>query len=263
MTSARLQRVRDNAQHVFRIAAARWGDAAAAIRRWIPSPGLVTLVVCACVWVFVTLADDAPEGDYLHLESRLMLALRQPGADGKGAGPEWLPHVARDVTALGSGSVVTLLVVLVVGFLWLQRSRRAALGIALATSLGYGMSEGLKRAFGRPRPDVALRLDVMPRLMVETNAAFPSGHSMLASVVYLTLAALLGEMIARRRREKVYLVAAAALVSVLVGVTRVYLGVHYPTDVLAGWAAGTAWAVLCWAVAAGIERRAEGRTAKA
>lgn len=212
------------------------------------------LVVSACVWGFAELADDAPEGDYLRLEAGLMRALRRPGDPGAGAGPWWLPHVARDVTALGSGAVLLLIVMLVLGFLLIRRSYPSALLIALATALGHAMSEGLKAAFGRARPDVALRLEVMPRLMVETSASFPSGHSMLASVVYLTMAALLGQLVSRRR-ERVYLVSGAALLSVLVGASRVYLGVHYPTDVLAGWAAGTAWAALCWSAASWLRHR--------
>jgi undecaprenyl-diphosphatase len=81
-------------------------------------------------------------------------------------------------------------------------------------------------------------------------------HSMMSSVVYLTLAVLLARTM-KRRRVKIYLVSAALFLSFLVGLSRVYLGVHYPTDVVAGWAGGTAWALLCWLTAYWLEKRGE------
>jgi undecaprenyl-diphosphatase len=212
------------------------------------------LVLCASVWVFVELADDAPEGDYLAWETALLRALRRADDPSQGIGPWWLPAVMRDVTALGSAAVLTLAVLLVLGFLVLRGAYRRAVLLFLAIAGGYGMSEGLKRAFGRARPEEALRLAAGPHLLSETSASFPSGHSMVASAVYLTMAALLWHAVPRRR-ERAYLVCAAALLSILIGATRVYLGVHYPTDVVAGWAAGTAWAVLCWTVADWLRRR--------
>jgi undecaprenyl-diphosphatase len=106
----------------------------------------------------------------------------------------------------------------------------------------------LKSLFSRPRPSV------VPHLATEISASFPSGHSMMASVVYLTLAVLLGQLVARRR-ERAYFFGLGLVVVGLVGVSRVYLGVHYPTDVAAGWAAGTAWSLLCWSVAVHLQRR--------
>lgn len=214
--------------------------------------GFVLLVAvaafCTSLWVFIELADDAPEGDYFETEARILRAFRQPDDLARGIGPGWLPGVARDLTALGSAAVLTLMALLVVGFLVLRRQYGAALFVFVASLGGWLLSDGLKHIFGRVRPDV------VPHLMEETSASFPSGHSMVSSVIYLTLGSLLAQIVARRR-EKIYFVHAAMLLTFLIGVSRVYLGVHYPTDVLAGWSAGTAWALLCWLIAFWLQRR--------
>ena len=201
-----------------------------------------------CLWVFIELADDAPDGDYLGLENRILLAFRAADDPSRGAGPWWVPEMARDVTALGSAVVLTLVTAMVIGFLLLRRRLRTAVLILAATAGGYAISSGLKAAYDRGRPQV------VAHLTEEVSSSFPSGHSMVSSAFYLTLGALLAQTVARRR-EKIYFVGAALLITFLVGVSRVYLGVHYPTDVLAGWSAGTAWALLCWIVATWLQRR--------
>ena len=162
----------------------------------------------------------------------------------------YLREAARDVPALGSSLVLSFLVLLVLGWLLMRGRRRTALFVLAATVGGVVMSQGFKAMFGRERPNV------VPHLMEETSMSFPSGHSMMASVVYLTLGALLARSVPYRW-EKIYLVTAAALISFLVGVSRVYVGVHYPTDVLAGWSAGTAWALLCGVIAWWLQRRGQ------
>lgn len=188
------------------------------------------------VWGFVELADDAPEGDYLELEGRVMHAVRRTGETLGGA---HTTEVMRDLTALGGVAVIVLLTLLFLGYLLMTGKRRLALLVAIATAGGQGLNMILKNSFDRARPDVTLHL------MEVTSTSFPSGHSMAASIFYLTLGAL-GTRAVIRRREKSYLISAALGLTFLIGLSRVYLGVHYPTDVLAGWAAGTAWALLCW-----------------
>lgn len=209
---------------------------------------LTLLALSLAVWVFAELVDDAVEGDYLDVERKIMLAFREPGNPAAGIGPPWVLNVVRDVTALGSVAVLTLLVALVIGLLLLKHRRRTALFILVATVGGTTIGSGFKAALARPRPDI------VPHLMEVTSLSFPSGHSMMSSVVYLTLGALLGQTMARRR-EKIYLFGAAIFLTVLVGLSRVYLGVHYPTDVLAGWSAGTAWALGCWVIARWLQHR--------
>lgn len=208
-------------------------------------PLSAALAFCLVGWVFVELADDAPEGDYLVLENRIMQAMRH---DGEPLGGETLVSAMRDITALGGAVVIVALTVLILGYLWLCRRYRVALLIAVATAGGQGLNATLKHVFARERPDATLHL-------VEVRSpSFPSGHSMAASIFYLTSGALLART-ARRRREKFYLMSCALLLTVAVGFSRVYLGVHYPTDVLAGWCAGAAWAIVCWFVADWLARR--------
>ncbi|MGH8019000.1 MAG: phosphatase PAP2 family protein [Opitutaceae bacterium] len=198
-----------------------------------------TIVFVFAVWVFLELADDAPEGDYLGLEEPFMLMFREKDDVSQAVGPWWVTEAARDITALGGTAVLTLMTVLVLGYLLLHRKPRSALLVLVAVVGGTLLNVALKAGFGRARPDF------VPHLAESANSSFPSGHSMAAATIYLTLGALLSRTVTRQR-ERAYLIATALLLSFLVGFTRVFLGVHYPTDVMAGWAAGTAWALLCW-----------------
>jgi undecaprenyl-diphosphatase len=120
--------------------------------------------------------------------------------------------------------------------------------VLIATLGGWGLGLLLKAVFGRPRPSV------IPHLVEVQSLSFPSGHAMMSAVVYLTLAALLAQLSAQWA-QRVYILAVGLLLTLLVGLSRVYLGVHYPTDVLAGWSAGLAWAILCWLVGRWLQRR--------
>lgn len=202
---------------------------------------------CLCLWGFIELAEDAPSGEYLPRESRIMRAMRQPNDASVPIGPGWTLEASRDITALGGATVLTLMTVLVLGYLLLRRTYAAAILVFVATLGGYLLSDQLKVFFHRPRPTV------VPHLAPVVAASFPSGHSMLSSIVYLTLGALLARTVAQRR-EKIYFIATSLLLTFLIGLSRVYLGVHYPTDVLAGWSAGIAWALLCWSVAYTLQR---------
>ena len=217
---------------------------------------LVAGAFCLSLWGFLELADDAPEGDYEELETRIMRSLRDPADPSIPLGPWWSGEVARDITALGGATVVILMTCLVVGYLLLRRAYGATLLVVVAITGGYILSNTLKTLFARPRPSV------VPHLSEVVSASFPSGHSMVSSVVYLTLGVLLARTVARRV-ERIYFIVASILLTVLIGLSRVYLGVHYPTDVLAGWSAGMAWALLCWMVAYWLQRRGTLRTAAA
>ena len=142
------------------------------------------------------------------------------------------------------------------GYLWLSGRRRSMLLLVASVGGGQMLSTLFKRGFDRPRPDL------VPHEAIVYTASFPSGHAMMAAVTYLTLGAMLAR-VQPTRVLRVYVLALAAIVTVAVGISRVYLGVHWPTDVLAGWTAGAAWALACWTVARWLAQRGaveEGRS---
>jgi undecaprenyl-diphosphatase len=207
---------------------------------------LFALVVC--VWVFVTIANHVTGGRAQPIDERLMRALRVSGDLSQPVGPRWLPGAVRDVTALGSAPVLVIFVLAVAGALVARRQYHAVLLLLASTVGGILLNEALKGVFGRPRPDTALHLTDVRSL------SFPSGHAMESAIIYLTLAALLARLV-QPRTLRLYFLAVAALLTLLVGLSRVYLGVHYPSDVLAGWCAGLAWALACWMTAGYLQRR--------
>jgi undecaprenyl-diphosphatase len=212
---------------------------------------LATLALAAAaVWGFMALADEVLEGETHALDEAILLALRSATDPSDPLGPGWLEELMRDITALGSTGVLTFITLAVAGFLALDRKSHAALFVVVAVGGGMLLSTALKLGFDRPRPDL------VPHGSIVYTASFPSGHSMLAAVVYLTLGALLAR-VQPRFVLKLYLLGLAILLTVAVGTSRVYLGVHWPTDVLAGWAVGAAWALFCWAAALWLQRRGQ------
>jgi len=210
-------------------------------RREIGPIALVALVGL-CLLVFRHIAEEVGEGDTRALDRTLIYALRTPGNPGRPIGPDWLIVAATDVTSLGSTTVLAIIVILVCGLFLSFRRWREALMLLLASGGGLLIIELLKDLFRRDRPPLVLHA------VKAINASFPSGHAALSATVYLTLGALIAHF-AERRRVRVYALAAAVVLSVTVGCSRVYLGVHWPTDVLGGWCVGAAWA-LGWRAAA-------------
>jgi undecaprenyl-diphosphatase len=206
------------------------------------------LVIVAGTWAFAELAGEVLEGQTQKIDEAIVRAMRRPDNPAVPIGPDWLAESARDVTALGGMAVLLLVTAGVAGFLLLSRKAATMWFVVGATTGGAALSLALKAAFDRPRPDV------VPHLAYVYTSSFPSGHSMMSAVVYLTLGALLARSVARKRL-KLYLLAIAVLLTAMIGITRVYLGVHYPTDVLAGWSAGLVWATLCWLLARLLQRK--------
>jgi undecaprenyl-diphosphatase len=206
------------------------------------------LLIAGGAYGFVLLADEVSEGDTRAVDERILLSLRNPADPTDPLGPLWFEEAARDVTALGSITVLTLMTVVVVCYLLWARFRGHALLVAISVGGGALAMTLLKRGFERPRPDL------VPHLAHVSTASFPSGHAMLSAVVYLTLGALLAQAQARRRLG-IYFLAVAILLTIGVGASRVYLGVHWPSDVVAGWCAGTSWALMCWLIAAWLRAR--------
>ena len=207
-------------------------------------------VIVASTWFFADLADEVVEGDTARFDEAVLLSLRAADDPAMPIGPAWLTEVGRDITALGGTTVLMLVIVAVTGYVWLI-GKHGAMWLILASTLGgWLISSLLKYFFARPRPTVVAHLAEV------STASFPSGHSMMSAVVYLTLGALLTRLVARPL-VKLYILAIACVLTGLVGLSRVFLGVHYPTDVLAGWLAGLVWATLCWLVARWLQRRGQ------
>jgi undecaprenyl-diphosphatase len=206
----------------------------------------VGLGACVLLFLFLTLAGEVMEGDTKALDTRILRALRDPVDPSKPIGADWIEPVLFDLTALGGPTVLSLVVLAVIGFLVLQTRYRTAAVIFLTSASGAIASMVLKHTFERPRPSI------VPHLRQVVSSSFPSGHAMQSAIVYLTLAAMLMR-VAERRLTKLYILAVATLLTFLVGASRVYLGVHYPTDVVGGWILGFIWASLCWLAAQRFE----------
>ncbi len=213
---------------------------------WVRSVGLgeiliflSVLLLVGGVWGFIELTDEVKEGGTQRFDDWAVRALRQPDNPAQPIGPRWLPEVGRDLTALGGVAVLTLVTLAVVLFLLIGR-RYGAMSLVIASTLGgLVLSSALKHLIDRPRPAL------VPHLSAIYTSSFPSGHSMLSATVYLTLGALLARFV-QGWASKVYFIAVALTLTFLVGVSRIYMGVHYPTDVLGGYAAAVVWVSLVW-----------------
>ncbi len=205
----------------------------------------------ALVFGFLVLAGAVLQGETAGLDDAVLLALRTKGDVSDPIGPIWLEETARDLTALGSTSVILIIVSASAVYLLLLAKRRAALLLVVCVFGGMLLNHALKFAFARPRPEI-----VAPLAQV-FSASFPSGHAAAAAAAYLTLAALLARTALHTRQMKLFFVGIAVLLTFVVGVTRVYLGLHYPTDVAAGWCIGAAWAMFCWAAALYLQRHGD------
>jgi undecaprenyl-diphosphatase len=207
------------------------------------------LVVAGGVLLFAELMEMV-QGETRAFDRAVLLAFRNPMDLTNPIGPRWLEIVFRDITSLGGVTVLTLMTIAVTGYLLIDGKRGATILVLASVTGGVLLSGILKLGVDRPRPDL------VPHLVEEYTASFPSGHAMLSAVVYLTLGGLLSR-IEGPRRIKIYVLSVSLILTFLIGLSRIYLGVHWPTDVLAGWCAGATWAVLCWRVALALQRRGE------
>lgn len=196
------------------------------------------LLLSVLLFVFVRFASEVVEGDTMAFDRLVMAALRNPADRSIPVGPDWVRTAMLDITALGGVAVLTALTIVVAGYLVVARKARTSLIVIAAVSSGAILSTLLKSLFDRPRPDLVAHLvDV-------SSTSFPSGHAMNSAVVYLTLGALLARA-HLERTTRIYVLSVAIALTLAVGSSRVYLGVHWPSDVIAGWIVGAFWAVLC------------------
>ena len=198
---------------------------------------LLAIAAVALVGAFGKVAVEMHEGETSAFDNSILNAFRSPIDPSTAIGPAWLYEAARDVTSLGSYPVLGLLVLLVVVYLLMVKKRFEAIYLTVAVASGVVLSNLLKVGFNRPRPS----FDNTPEVF---SASFPSGHATMSAVAFLTLGAILAAHEPQRPLRALF-IATAIILTLLVGASRIYLGLHYPTDVLAGWCLGTAWAILC------------------
>jgi undecaprenyl-diphosphatase len=204
---------------------------------------LIVLAICtASLWGFIEVADEVFEGDTQTFDRWVLGLMRSANDPTDPIGPRWVEEMARDATALGGLAWLTFTVVVIAVYLWLIDKVHMMWFMLAATISGALLSVGLKAFYDRPRPDV------VTHLAEAYLSSFPSGHSMVSAIVYLTLGSLLAAVMPNLKL-RAYVLFVGILLSIFVGVSRVYLGVHYPTDVLAGWLAGLVWSLACWLAA--------------
>jgi undecaprenyl-diphosphatase len=219
----------------------------AAVGRWLrfqslPVAPLAALAAALLAWIFIVVGSEMSEGETLAFDMAILRAMQTLRH-----GHPWVAAIMRDLSGLGSTFVMTLCTTITAGYLVLVSARRMAGLVTIAILSGAVGISLLKATFARVRPDVAFAELVAPGM------SFPSGHAGMSAIVFLTLGALLAST-RRRAVERAYILGVAALMTLLIGLSRIALGVHWATDVLAGWAFGFGWA-LAWMLLARIALR--------
>ena len=221
--------------------------------RWLwPLLGLAAVAGLGLVGVLV---DEIAEGGSFRFDDALLIALREPGRLDRPIGPTWLLQSAIDLSALG-GFTLQWLLGSASGLFLVYIKRRAEAAWLAGSVVGASvLNAGLKSMLHRPRPEL------VPHLANVSNASFPSGHAMISAAIYLTIGAMLAET-QPRRSARIFLMAFAGVLVLLIGVSRIYLGVHWPSDVLAGWTLGAVWALAVFVANRALRARARGHPAR-
>ncbi len=221
------------------------------LARAIKEEPLISALFLLCVAGFFLLggiAHEVHEGGQMAVDRRILLMLRNPHDTSRPIGGAWLGEVMRDITGLGGIFFLTFITIACFIYLMAERRRAEAVYLIVAVGTGVAFNCVLKGFFNRPRPDL------FPHGAIIYTSSFPSGHSMMSATVYLTLGVLLAEAHARRGL-KIYFLGLGVLLTLMIGVSRLYLAVHWPTDVMAGWLGGAAWAIMVWLIRARVLRR--------
>lgn len=231
----------------------KWLERASPWRRIGPAErGALTALAVSAIFAlaFIRIAAYIAGETPGEFDVRIITALRNPADLADPIGPEWLEEAMRDLTALGGTIVLVIVALAAFAFLAMTGKTHAAYFVAASVIGAIVLSQMLKLGFNRPRPDL------VPHGARVYTMSFPSGHAMMSAAVYLTLAALLTRT-QTQARIKIFILSVAAALALMVGASRVYLGVHWPTDVIAGWAGGAAWAIFCWSIMYWLQRRGQ------
>jgi len=207
-------------------------------------------ILVTALLAFIYVAKEVSSGDTQKFDEWVLSNLRDGEATRLPIWPTWFTAIMTDITALGGATVIFLITSAVFFYLLIQKQYEFMLLILIATIGGALLSFGLKELFARERPPLIFHL------LTVKSMSFPSGHAMMSSVVYLTQGALLAK-VQSNKNLRAYILLIAIILVFLIGISRIYLGVHYPTDVLAGWSVGLAWASFCWLAAKYLQRRNE------
>ena len=195
---------------------------------------LGTLVALGATWIFMRIAAEVREGETQSFDVAVLRYVETHQTP-------FLDKAMIEITFLGTGVIVMMLVAVSGMFLWLTKHKHSALLLMVSTAGAILLNGLLKAGFDRPRPQV------FEWGQHTVSSSFPSGHAMSAATVYMTVAYLAARL-QRRHVSRVLTLFAATIVVVLIAISRLYLGVHYPTDVAAGVLIGIAWAALCMAM---------------
>jgi undecaprenyl-diphosphatase len=198
------------------------------------------LAACLACWLaFLKFCSEVMEGESHDIDQAIIFFIRDHTVPEQLLGRPWFAEMVRDISGLGGIAVLTLVTLAVVSYLAIRRSWMQSLYVLIAVVTGSLFSNLLKIGFDRPRPDI------IPHGSHTILPGFPSGHSLISAIVYLTL----GAMVAAAHQGKwmrTYLMLVPVILTLLIGISRIYLGVHWPSDVLAGWLGGAAWASMVW-----------------
>ncbi|WP_394223206.1 phosphatase PAP2 family protein [Alteromonas gracilis] len=204
------------------------------------------LALAGCLWGFLEIAGMVTSGGTAAVDEKLLLLFRTTQDLSDPIGAHWVEELMRDITGLGGVGILTFFTLASAVYMLLIKKPKMALFIVVAIVSGTLLSFALKYGFDRPRPDL------VPHGSYVYTHSFPSGHSLMSALVYFTLATLLSR-VEKRKRVKIFLLSMAALLTVSIGISRVYLGVHWPSDVLAGWTVGVFWSILSLMVASSLQ----------
>lgn len=193
---------------------------------------LLMLLAVALI-AFAVIAAAVQQGGTENLDTRVLMAARD--TTGHLTGPKWLAEAARDITGLGSNVVLALACILAAFYLKIARRYFELALLATSVAAGLVLTNLLKIGVDRVRPD-------LPETPAVFSASFPSGHATMSALVFLVMAFIVTRIQRHGEVTTLSFVSAVGLI-VLVGISRIYLGLHYPSDVLAGWCLGVACVV--------------------
>ena len=207
------------------------------------------IALAGAAWAFLRVAGEFREGELTAFDTWVLLRLRHPNNPHQAIGPIWLTDGMRDITSLGSVTVLFFITAVAALILYFHNKKPHAAVLGAAVLLSQLSGDVLKNFYGRVRPAFAV-YGTPP-----VSLSFPSGHSTTATTAYFLLATIAAGLETRTAVRILYF-AIAALLALSIGFSRVFLGVHWPSDVMAGWCVGGFWALAAGSVLLELNKHA-------